>query len=840
MSKNLIIVESPAKGKTIKKYLGKDYEVLASYGHVRDLVPKEGAVNTSGDFEMKYQIIERNEKHVAAIIKALKKADQLLLATDPDREGEAISWHLVELLREKGLLEGKTVKRVVFHEITKSAVQDAVANPRELSYDLVNAQQARRALDYLVGFNLSPLLWKKISRGLSAGRVQSPALRLIAEREKEIDDFIPEEYWTCTTDLIKNEQEFTARLFTLEGEKFRQFTITDGERAAKVKALLEQAANGKLSVDNIEKKQRKRNPVAPFTTSTLQQEAVRKLGFSAQRTMRAAQQLYEGIDTGDGAAGLITYMRTDSVTLSQDAIADIRQHIDKKYGKDYLPETPHFYKNKSKNAQEAHECVRITSADKTPEKIKSFLKDDQYKLYALIWKRTLACQMMHATMDQVSVDLGCGEGNVFRASGSTVKFPGFMKVYQEDVDDKKADDKKESRLPDMEKGDKLDVKEINLDQHFTEPPPRFTEASLVKTLEEYGIGRPSTYASIISTLQNREYVDMDARRFTPTCVGKVVNGFLSKHFTKYVDYDFTAKLEDELDAVSRGEKDWVPVIRDFWDPFDAQVQDKEQNVSIDEAKQARELGTDPESGKPVSVRVGRFGAFAQIGTKDDEDKPRFAGLRPGQKMDKITFEEAMILFQLPRKLGENKEGDRITAAIGRFGPYIKYDFYEDGAKKLTTKYASIKEEDGDDPYTITLERACEIVAEKKEADANKIVKIFDEDPEIQIHNGRWGAYLTNGSKNAKLPKDMKEKPLEIDFATARKLIDEAPEKRGRGKKKAAAKKKAVAKKAVAKKATSKKKTAKKKASSKKKATARKKVTASAASDDTSTETVKTE
>ncbi len=818
MSKNLIIVESPAKGKTIKKYLGKDYEVLASYGHVRDLVPKEGAVDPDSDFAMKYQVIERNEKHVTAIIKALKKADTLLLATDPDREGEAISWHLVELLREKGHLDGKDVKRVVFHEITKTAVKDAVANPRDLSFDLVNAQQARRALDYLVGFNLSPLLWKKISRGLSAGRVQSPALRLIVEREEEIERFIPEEYWSCTTDLQKDKQDFTARLFTLEGEKFRQFTITDGDRAAQVKALLMKASGGVLSVDNIEKKQRKRNPVAPFTTSTLQQEAVRKLGFSAQRTMRTAQQLYEGIDTGEGAAGLITYMRTDSVTLSQDAIADIRQHIDKSYGKDYLPESPHYYKNKSKNAQEAHECVRVTVADKSPEKIKSYLKEDQYKLYSLIWKRTIACQMIHATMDQVSVDLGCGEGNTFRASGSTVRFPGFMKVYQEDVDDKKASDDKDNRLPDLNKGDRLDVKEFDLDQHFTEPPPRFTEASLVKALEEYGIGRPSTYASIISTLQNREYVEMDARRFTPTDVGSVVNGFLSKHFTKYVDYDFTANLEDELDAVSRGEKEWIPLIKDFWDPFDAQVQDKEENVSIEEAKQARELGTDPESGKPVSVRVGRFGAFVQIGTKEDEDKPKFAGLRPGQKMNKITFAEAMELFKLPRKLGENAEGDRITVAIGRFGPYVKYDFYEEGATALTTKYASIKEEDGDDPYTITLERACEIVAAKKEADRNKIIKKFDEDPQIQIHNGRWGAYLTNGDKNAKLPKELKEKPLEIDFATAKKLIDEAPERRGRSKKKAAAKKKATAKKKAVskKKSTAKKKTSKKKAASKKK------------------------
>ena len=810
MSKSLIIVESPAKGKTIKKYLGKDYDVLASYGHVRDLVPKEGAVNTDSEFEMKYQTIERNEKHVSAIIKALKKADQLLLATDPDREGEAISWHLVELLREKNLLKDKEVKRVVFHEITKSAVQDAVDNPRELSFDLVNAQQARRALDYLVGFNLSPLLWKKISRGLSAGRVQSPALRMIVEREEEIERFIPEEYWTVTTDLTKDKTEFSARLYTLAGEKFKQFTITDGERAAEVKILLEKAANGKLTVANVEKKQRKRNPVAPFTTSTLQQEGVRKLGFSAQRTMRTAQQLYEGIDTGEGAEGLITYMRTDSVTLSQDSIADIRAHVEKSYGSDFLPDTPHTYKNKSKNAQEAHEAVRITNASRTPESIKSSLSPDQYKLYALIWKRTIACQMIHATMDQVSVEFACGDENSFRASGSTVKFAGFMKVYMEDEDDKKNDNDKDKRLPELNKGDVLDLNDINMTQHFTEPPPRFTEASLVKALEEYGIGRPSTYASIISTLQSREYVEMDSRRFTPTDVGSVVNRFLSKHFTKYVDYDFTANLEDELDAVSRGEKEWVPLMRDFWDPFSAQLQDKEENVTREEAVQSRELGTDPKTGKPVTVRIGRFGPFVQIGTKEDEEKPKFAGLRPGQKMDKITFEEAMILFQLPRNLGESADGEKITVSIGRFGPYVKYD----------SKYASIKE---DDPYTITLERALEIVAEKKEADANKIMKIFDEDPEIQIHQGRWGPYLTNGSKNAKLTKEQKEAPLEIDFATAKKLIDEAPEKRGRGKKKAVAKK-AAAKKKVASKASSKKKASKKKAS-KKKASAKKKSTA---------------
>ncbi|MEM7206559.1 MAG: DNA topoisomerase I [Pseudomonadota bacterium] len=817
MSKNLVIVESPAKGKTIEKYLGKDYTVLASYGHVRDLVPKEGAVDTNNDFGMRYQVIERNEKHVDKIARALKKADRLLLATDPDREGEAISWHLVELLQEKELLEGKDVQRVVFHEITKRAIQDAVDHPRELSNDLINAQQARRALDYLVGFNLSPLLWKKIRRGLSAGRVQSPALRMIAEREDEIEKFVPREYWSVNADLTKATHDFQAKLRLLDGEKVSQFTIDNGDAAAAAKASLEGAANGTLTVAEVTKKQRKRNPSPPFTTSTMQQESVRKLGFSAQRTMRTAQQLYEGIDTGSGQVGLITYMRTDSVTLAQDALTEIRALIADRYGPDNLPDAPNVYKNKSKNAQEAHEAVRPTSSMRTPDDLKAHLSDDQYRLYNLIWKRTVASQMIHATMDQVSIDFACGaldgEGqrNQFRATGSTIRTPGFISVYQEGSDDKKEDDDNRT-LPSMEKGDTINLKEVLIAQHFTEPPPRYTEASLVKALEEYGIGRPSTYASIISTLQAREYVEIEQRRFTPTDVGRVVNRFLSKHFTQYVDYDFTAKLEDELDAVSRGEKEWVPLMRSFWDPFKDQVADKEENVSRDEAVQARELGTDPESGKPVSVRIGRYGPFVQIGTRDDEEKPKFAGLRPGQKMDLITLPEALKLFDLPRHFGEGK--DKISIAIGRFGPYVKFHCSDEDK----VKYASIKE---DDPYTISEQRARELVAEKQETDRNRIIKVFP-GTEIQLLNGRWGPYLTNGEKNAKLPKELKEdleKLKAMDLATAEKFIAEAPEKKF-GKKKAVAKK-AESKKTTAKKTASKKKSSKKKASTRKKAAAKK-------------------
>ena len=759
MSKNLIIVESPAKCKTIKKYLGKDYEVLASYGHIRDLIPKEGAVDTERDFAMKYQMIERNEKHYNSITKALKKADKLILATDPDREGEAISWHVAELLKEQGLLEGKDIERVVFHEITKRAVVDAVANPRTLSMEMVNAQQARRALDYLVGFNLSPLLWKKIRRGLSAGRVQSPALRLIVERELENEAFNPEEYWSVLAELEKDTQPFTGRLIELEGEKVQQFTINNTELADKAKATLMAGANGFLNAIKVTKKQRKRRPSAPFTTSTLQQESVRKLGFSAQRTMRIAQKLYEGMDVGDGPVGLITYMRTDSVTLSQDALEEIRNLITTKYGTENLPDEVNIYKTKSKNAQEAHEAIRPSSVMRTPTDLKQYLDADQYKLYNLIWKRTVACQMIHATMDQVAVDLAAGDAGLFRANGSTIRHPGFMAVYQEDVDDKKINANDDSKkLPNIEEGDKIPMRDIALGQHFTEPPPRFSEASIVKTLEEYGIGRPSTYASIISTLQNREYVEMDQRRFFPTDVGRVVNTFLSSHFTQYVDYDFTANLEDELDAVSRGEKEWIPLLQDFWTPFKTLIDDKEESVSRDEAVQARELGTDPASGKPVSVRVGRYGSFVQIGTRDDEDKPKFAGLRPGQRLGTITFEEAMELFKLPRELGETLEGEKISANIGRFGPYIKYD----------AKFVPLKDEA---PYTVTLERALEIVAQKKIDDANKIVKIF-EGTDIQILNGRWGAYITDGNKNAKIPKELKEDPKAIDLATCEKLIEE--------------------------------------------------------------------
>ena len=609
MSKNLVVVESPAKARTIKKYLGPDFEVLASYGHVRDLVPKEGAVDPGDDFAMKYRVIEKNEKHVMAIAKALRKAETLYLATDPDREGEAISWHLVEILRAKKLIKEKPVYRVVFHEITKKAIQEAVDNPRELSQELIDAQQARRALDYLVGFNLSPLLWKKVRRGLSAGRVQSPALRMIVEREAEIEKFVSREYWSMVAECAMEGQQFPAKLQVYDGEKLKQFDIPDGDSAETIKQAIDKAAGGKLLVSEVQKKQRRRNPAAPFITSTLQQEAARKLRFSAQKTMRTAQQLYEGVDTGEGNVGLITYMRTDSVNLAQEAIGEIRELIEERFGPDKLPKSPRQFKTSAKNAQEAHEAIRPTSAKLTPDGLKKHLSADQFKLYELIWKRTVACQMNHATIATVSIDLAAGEGNLFRATGSTILKPGFMSVYQEDVDDAKKDDDEGRILPPMKEGDAVELAKITANQHFTEPPPRYSEASIVKALEEHGIGRPSTYAAIISTLIQREYVTQEKRRFQPTDVGRIVGKFLTDHFTQYVDYGFTARLEDELDAVSRGEESWVPLMEQFWTPFKALIDDKEKSVSRKDVTQEEMDEKCPKCEQPLAIRLGKRGRF---------------------------------------------------------------------------------------------------------------------------------------------------------------------------------------------------------------------------------------
>ncbi|MGN6452510.1 MAG: DNA topoisomerase I, partial [Steroidobacteraceae bacterium] len=784
MADNLVIVESPAKARTIKKYLGRDFEVLASYGHVRDLVPKEGAVDPDNGYTMKYQVLEKNERHVAAIERALGKSRALYLATDPDREGEAIAWHLKEILDSRGNLNGKNVHRVVFYEITRNAIRAAVERPRTLSMELVNAQQARRALDYLVGFNLSPLLWKKVRRGLSAGRVQSPALRMICEREEEIAAFIAQEYWTIEGEGAHGGQGFPLKLLEYRGEKVEQFSFTNERSAREVENTLRAAAGasesapGTLRVLDIDRKQRRRNPAPPFTTSTLQQEAARKLGFNARRTMRLAQQLYEGQDIGDGNVGLITYMRTDSVALADEAVREIREVATRLYGAHEVAEEPRVYKTRSKNAQEAHEAIRPTSASITPGDVEGKIEDDLYRLYALIWKRAVASQMSHAVFDTVAVDLLAGQGgpqrHLRRANGSTLVKPGYLAVYQEGSDDAKVDDT-DHVLPPLEVGDAVGLTQLAATQHFTEPPPRYSEASLVKALEEHGIGRPSTYATIISTLQDREYVEMDNRRFVPTDIGKIVNRFLTHHFHRYVEYGFTAAMEDELDAISRGEEEWTTPLEKFWKPFIHQVDKIERTVTREQVAQARELGKDAATGKPITVRMGRFGPFVQIGTKDDEEKPRFAGLRPGQKMDAITLADAMELFKLPRTLGETPEGETIIANVGRFGPYVKYG----------SKYASLKE---DDPYTVTLERAREVIRLKKEADAARLIQDFPEDG-IQVLNGRYGPYITDKKKNAKIPKD--RDPKSVTLEECRALLAAAPERGrfgrwGRGKRAATA------------------------------------------------------
>ncbi len=609
MSKHLVIVESPAKAKTIQKYLGNDYEVLASYGHVRDLPPRKGSVDPDSQFAMTYSPIEKNARHIEMIAKAIKKADSLLLATDPDREGEAISWHVYELLKARHLIKDKDVKRIFFNEITKSAIQEAINNPRTISMDLVNAQQARRALDYLVGFNLSPLLWKKIRRGLSAGRVQSPALRLIVEREEEIERFVPQEYWRLIAACQADSTLFEARLTHYQREKLQQFTVTQESQAFHIKAELLNQANGVLLIEQIEKKQRKRNPSPPFITSTLQQEAARKLGFTARKTMMVAQQLYEGIDIGSGTMGLISYMRTDSVNLAGEAIDEIRAYICERYGDENCAKKPRIFKTKSKNAQEAHEAIRPTSIKRNPEMVQRSLTPDQFKLYNLIWKRTLACQMAEALVDTVAVDLSCGAGNVFRANGSTITFPGFLTVYEEGRDDSKEEDQHSALLPTLAVGDKIALLDIHANQHFTEPPPRYSEASLVKVLEEFDIGRPSTYASIIHTLQQREYVIAEKKRFFPTDVGRIVSHFLTDYFTRYVDYKFTAQLEDTLDAVARGESEWIPVLEAFWQPFAQQIH------AIDEQVQRKDVTTEaldeqcPKCAKPLAIRLGKRGRF---------------------------------------------------------------------------------------------------------------------------------------------------------------------------------------------------------------------------------------
>ncbi len=771
MSANLVIVESPAKAKTIKKYLGSEFEVLASYGHVRDLIEKEGAVNPERDFEMKYQLIEKSRPKLDAIQRAMKKADALYLATDPDREGEAISWHLSEILREHGALDGKDLRRVRFYEITKNAVREAVAQAEAgLNDNLVDAYKARRALDYLVGFNLSPLLWKKIKPGLSAGRVQSVALRLICEREEEISRFNRQEYWTVEADAAQDKSRFPARLTEYRGGKVEadtqksRFTITHEEQAREVERTIVAAAGGVLTVENVERRPKRRNPPPPFTTSTLQQEAARKLGFTARRTMQTAQRLYE--------SGHITYMRTDSVSLSKDAVAEIRDTIKASFGDKALSDGVNEYKTRSKNAQEAHEAIRPTVAAETPQKAEHDLHDeDQRRLYALVWKRAVACQMAPAVFDTVAVDLVAGQGgatgdarHVFRANGQTLLEPGFLAAYHEDHDEDETDveSEDEQRLPALAVGERVALEALRPEQHFTQPPPRYTEASLVKSLESHGIGRPSTYASIIETLRYRRYVEMSGRAFIPTDIGKIVSRFLVKYLGTYVDYGFTAQMEDVLDEISNGEKEWHRELGRFWKPFSERVQHIGKSVSREEVAESREVGRDPVSGKPIAVRMGAYGPFVQQGTRTDPDKPRFASLLPGQRMDDVTLADALKLLSLPRDLGHAPDGTPISVGRGQYGPYVKFG----------SKYASIKE---DDPFTLELPRALEIVEAKLAADRERTIQDFPEHG-IQVLKGRYGPYVTDKKRNAKAPKERDPATLTLEECQA--LLAAAPERGG--------------------------------------------------------------
>ncbi len=684
MSQHLVIVESPAKAKTIEKFLGADYKVLASFGHVRALPSKQGSVDIDHDFEPKYAVLPESKKHIDAIKKEMKGISSLLLATDPDREGEAISWHLLAALGLDGKKKNSfDIRRVVFHEITKDAIVHAVEHPRDIALDLVNAQQARSILDYLVGFTLSPFLWKKIRYGLSAGRVQSVALRLICEREKEILAFKDQEYWTICAKLeTAKKQGLTAGLVEAEGKKLGKFDIPDQETAFRLFAqlggrefpqpaagaapleplIVKEPAAPVYRVEKVTKSERKRQPSPPFTTSTLQQEAARKLGFSARKTMSTAQKLYEGIDVGEGAVGLITYMRTDSVVLSTLALDDAKATITMLYGKEYALEKPRAFKNKSKNAQEAHEAVRPTYIAKTPIELKKFLSSDQFKLYDLIWKRTVACQMAEALLDQTSVEISAGVGFRFRVAGTIIRFPGFMKLYIEGLDDEV--EEKEGLLPPLAEGDLLNLQELLPERHFTQPPPRYTEATLVKTLEEYGIGRPSTYASIMNTLTERKYARLDKKRFFPEDVGMVVSDLLTNHFTQYVDYNFTANLEEELDMVSRGEKQWRPLLHEFWGPFVSLLKQKEGEVNKSDLTTEATDEICPECGKPLVVKLGKFGKFFAC-----TGYPECRYIRP---LDKETGEavEPVLSEELCEKCGS-----QMLIKDGRFGKYLACSAY---------------------------------------------------------------------------------------------------------------------------------------------------------------------
>ena len=730
--KNLVIVESPAKAKTISKFLGSDYVVMASMGHVRDLPKSTLGFDPEDNFKPNYQVSNDKKKVITELKKQISKDTTIYLAADEDREGEAIAWHLIPALK----IEKNPIKRIVFHEITKDAILKALQNPRDVDQNLVDAQQARRILDRAVGYELSPLLWKKVRYGLSAGRVQSVAVKIIVDRENEIRAFVPEEYWKIKADFIN--PELSSELAKKDGKNIK---VKNEKEARDIESSLN-AGNFKL-VD-IEEKDSLRNPAPPFTTSTLQQEASRKIGLSVAQTMMIAQQLYEGnvANIPNHTGGLITYMRTDSLNLSTLATSMAKKVIEEEYGKDYALSKPRAFKSTAKGAQEAHEAIRPVDMSLKPSLVKQYLDNAQYKLYSLIWKRTIATQMAQAKIANTTykIEAGAKKEFEFQTKGQRIIFAGFMKAYTEGSDNPEAAlDSAEKILPNIKVGTVLELENLNSEQLFTKPPSRYTEASLVKKLESEGIGRPSTYAPTISTIQAREYVvKTEDKKLAPTPTGEIVNSFLTDHFSNIIDLGFTAKIEEQFDEIAEGKKVWVDVMKNFYTGFKDTIKDKEENISKSDYLQLRELGIDPKSGKPVSARVGRFGPFIQIGTKDDEEKPKFVAIPEKLNMDTITLDEALFLFTLPRVVGVDDSGNEIKANIGRFGPYLQ----------VKTKYYSLK---NDDPYTIDEIRAKEIIEEIDEAKSKALIKDFEKE-KIQILNGQYGAYIKQGRKNFKIPK----------------------------------------------------------------------------------------
>ncbi|MBS55460.1 MAG: DNA topoisomerase I [Gammaproteobacteria bacterium] len=763
--KNLLIVESPTKIKSIEKFLGKDYKVLASVGHVRDLMPSSRkGIDVEDNYAPVWKITKEKKIVMDEIKKASKEAETVYFATDPDREGEAISKHIYDILDKAKLLNGKNVHRVTFNEITKTAVTEALENPREISSDLWHAYLARRTLDYLMGYDISEFLWKKVSRLARGGRVQSPALRLIVEREKEIDKFVPIEFWILSLNACKNGECIDAELVSIDGEKVKNKNITNIEnetRASELKKAIEESKT--ITIKSVKESERKLKPKSPFTTASLQQTAYSSLGFSVKQTSSVAQRLYQGVALdGDEVTGLISYMRTDSTNLSDECLKDINSFLDKNHP-DLAYGEVRKYQKKIKNAQEAHEAIRPTQIDLTPDKIKGFLDDQEFKLYELIWKRTVASQMKDAVYNQVSMELELNNKYLFKYSGSYLKDYGFKKIYDLSDNSQKEDNKK--ILEKLKTNDVLDIKEVKTEQKFTQPPPRYNQASLIQALEELGIGRPSTYVTIISKILDSNYVDPEKSNFQPTALAKVVCDTLIKHFgNDLVDFEFTARLENYLDEIANGEKETLNCIKDTYEPFRANLENKLETVDISELRELKDLGTHPDTGRPVTVRLTKYGPTIQMGTREDEEKPKWAALTPELKknIDSITMEHALELFELPKKIGEFESKD-IRINIGPYGPYVNCD-----KTNVSVKDKNI--------FEIDEKEAIELIIEKREIDANKEINIFEESG-VKVLNGPYGPYVTDGKKNVRVPKDTDPKSLSEEVCL--EMLKNAPKRRAR-------------------------------------------------------------